>query len=150
MNDYNMQSARTEAQIAKMKRLQRENICAFCPQHFGEFRDNPIELQTDYWTVSRNDYPYEGTSLHLLLIPKEHVSTMAELSQDARAEFLEVVASTEAHYKLFTYGLAMRVGDMRYNGGSVRHMHAHIIVGDFSDPDNHQTVRFKFSSVPKE
>jgi diadenosine tetraphosphate (Ap4A) HIT family hydrolase len=99
--------------------------------------------------VAKNDYPYQHTSLHLLLVAKEHVSTLSDLSSAARAEFLDVLARIEAEFKLFTFGLGMRVGDFRYNGGSVDHLHAHVIVGDFSDPTNHQNVRFKVSSVPQ-
>lgn len=150
MSDYNFNTARVEAQREKMERLHRENICAFCPEHFDEFHDNPIELKTKYWVVTKNDYPYEHTSLHLLIIPTEHATTVSELSEAARAEYLDVVSQVEKKFKLTTYGVAMRSGDFRYNGGSVKHIHAHILVGDFSDPENHHKLKFKFSSVPEQ
>lgn len=150
MSDYNLDTARVEAQRAKMERLHRENICAFCPEYFDEFHDNPIELKTDHWLVTKNDYPYEHTSLHLLVIPTEHATTVSELSAAAQADYLDVIAKAEKHFKLTAYGVAMRSGDFRYNGGSVKHLHAHILVGDFNDPSNHQKLKFKFSSVPKQ
>lgn len=150
MSDYNLDTARVDAQREKMKQLQRDNVCAFCPEHFDNFHDNPIEIKTDHWLVTKNDYPYEHTSLHLLVIPAEHVTTVSELSPAAKADYLDVIAKIEKHFKLTTYGVAMRSGDFRYNGGSVRHLHAHLLVGDFSDPDNHQKLKFKFSSVPKQ
>lgn len=131
-----------------MQRLHDEGICAFCPEHFTEFHDNPIEFETPHWIVAKNDYPYEHTTTHLLLVAKEHVSTLKALSREARADFMEVLARVEDDFGLFSFGVGMRVGDFRYNGGSVDHLHAHVIVGDFGDPTAHQKVRFKMSSVP--
>lgn len=150
MGTYNFSTARTPEQIAKMKHLHESGICAFCPEHFEEFHDNPIEFQTDHWIVAKNDYPYEHTTTHLMLFAKEHVSTLTALSAEARAEFMDVLARVEKDFGLFSFGVGMRVGDFRYNGGSVDHLHAHVIVGDFSDPSNHQKVRFKVSSVPQD
>jgi ATP adenylyltransferase len=149
MSGYNLTSGRTPEQIEKMKKLAESGICAFCPEHFEEFHDNPIEFQTDHWIVSKNDYPYENTSLHLLLIAKAHVQKVGELSQSARGDFMEVIARVEKEFDLFSFGVGLRAGDFRYNGGSVDHLHAHVIVGDFTDTAKHQKVRFKMSSVPE-
>ena len=146
---YHIEAGRTPEQIAKMKQLQESGICAFCPEHLGEQHDNPIEFQTEHWVVTKNDYPYDHTQLHLLLIPKLHVTTLNELGADARAEFLDVVVKIEQRWKLPSYALAMRIGDPRYNGGSVEHLHAHIIVG-YRDPEKHQPVRMKLASIPKD
>lgn len=148
MGEYNFDTARTPEQIAKMRELHEKNTCAFCPEHFEEYHDNPIEFQTDHWIVAKNDYPYEHTSLHLLIVSKEHVSRLEELSLPAKREYLEVLTRIEKDFDLSSFGVGMRVGDFRYNGGSVAHLHAHVIVGDFTDPKNHQKVRFKVSSVP--
>lgn len=149
MSGYNLSSGRTPEQIEKMKKLQADGICAFCPEHFEDFHDNPIEFQTDHWIVSKNDYPYEHTTLHLLLVAKEHVQKTSQLCPAAKVDFMCVLDRIERDFDLFSFALGMRVGDFRYNGGSVDHLHGHVVVGDFSDPDNHQKVRFKMSSVPK-
>lgn len=150
MSGYNMASARTPEQAKKMKMLLESGICAFCPEHFEEFHDNPIEFQTDHWIVSKNDYPYEHTNLHLLLFAKEHVQKVGDLLPAARADMMEVLVRIEKDLDLPSFSVGMRVGDFRYNGGSVDHLHVHVVVGDFSDPDNHESVRFKMSSVPKD
>lgn len=148
MNSYNLSAARTPEQKAKMKKLQQLNICAFCPEHFVEFHDNPIEFETPYWVVSKNDYPYKGTSLHLLIIPKIHVKHIKELSDTARSDLMQVVAQIETRFNLTSFSLGMRVGDFNYNGGSVTHLHAHIIVSDFKKPEEHLPVFMKLTSVP--
>jgi diadenosine tetraphosphate (Ap4A) HIT family hydrolase len=124
-------------------------VCAFCREHVEQETTSPIEIETEHWIVKANDYPYERTTYHLLVIPKEHVRSVSELSAKAQEDFLKVVAKVERHYKLPSYAMAMRSGDMRLNGGTVEHLHAHIIVGD-TDKADHEPVRFKVSSRPKD
>lgn len=145
---YNFEVARHRAQLEQMKDLSRRGVCAFCYEHIGIEQREPIEIETEHWVVKKNDYPYAGSSLHLMMIPKAHVRTFGDLNQAARADFAEAIAQTEKHYKLTSYALGMRSGDFRYNGGSVEHLHAHIVVGETDNPD-HQPVRFKMSSRPK-
>lgn len=81
--------------------------------------------------------------------PKEHVESFDQLSQEAIKDFGQVVSSVIQGLGLEFGALGMRFGDMSRTGGSVAHLHAHIKVGDVDNPD-HQPVRFKMSSVPKE
>jgi diadenosine tetraphosphate (Ap4A) HIT family hydrolase len=142
---YEMRHARGAAQKQKMQQLIEREICAFCEEHFEEYHDNPIEFQTDHWIVSKNDYPYKRTSLHLLVVSKKHAMTFGEMSAEARADFMEAVAEIEARWKLPSYAIGIRVGDPARNGGTVEHIHAHVVVGSTDDPE-HEPVRFKMSS----
>jgi ATP adenylyltransferase len=142
---YELRHARVEAQKAKMEKLIAEGICAFCDEHFEDFHDNPVEFRTEHWIVSKNDYPYERTTLHLLLVSRKHVMAFGELSPEARADFMEAIAEIEKRWKLPSYAVGIRVGEPERNGGSVEHLHAHVIVGDTDDPA-HEPVRFKMSS----
>jgi diadenosine tetraphosphate (Ap4A) HIT family hydrolase len=132
-----------------MQDLAARGICAFCPEHIHTETRTKIDIETDHWFVKGNDYPYDRTKHHLLLIPKYHVKTVSELPSAAQDEFLKVVARAEEHFGMTSYAVAMRSGDPRYNGGSVEHIHAHIIVGDTEEPA-HEPVRFKVSSRPKD
>lgn len=142
---YDLRHARVRAQTKKMEELIRLGVCAFCEEHFESFHDHPIEFETPHWLVSKNDYPYEGAALHLLLVARKHVTTLAELSPEARADFLEVVARIEREWKLPSYAIGMRVGDPELNGSTVEHLHGHVVVGATDEPD-HEPVRFKMSS----
>lgn len=148
MTQYNHAAARQPHQLNRMKDLAERGVCAFCIEHIRQETTLPIELETEHWVVKRNDYPYERTTLHLLVIPKMHVKTISELPKEAQNEFLPTIAQVEKQYELTSYAVGMRSGDMHYNGGSVEHLHAHIIVGDpkHKNPD---PVRFKMSSRPK-
>jgi ATP adenylyltransferase len=144
---YNHKAARLPEQAEQMKDLAARGVCAFCPEHIHAESRNKVNLETDHWFVKDNDYPYEGTKLHIMLIPKAHVSTISELPKAARQEFLEVVSQIEKLHKLTNYAVAMRSGDPTRTGGTVEHLHAHLIVGDTDDP-NHEPVRVKVSSRP--
>ncbi len=141
---YNFNAARSEAQLADMKDLDGRGICIFCPEHIREDA-NKLVLETDHWMVKPNSFPYKNTKLHLLIIPKAHVATVKELPQKTQSSFLSVVAQLEAKYILDSYALGMRAGDMRYNGGSIEHLHAHLVVGEI-DMAEFEPVRFKMSS----
>lgn len=146
---YNMYVARVPKQLNQMQELAKRGICAFCPEHIRQETRTPIEIETDSWFVKQNDYPYDHTKLHLLLIPKQHIKTLSELTPAAQAEFLPLISQLEKVYKLTSYAIGIRSGDMRYNGGSVEHLHAHLIVADpgYKGPES---VRFRMSQRPPE
>jgi dihydrofolate reductase len=145
---YNLGVARSVAQRQQMHELASRGICNFCQKYIRTEQKYPIELETEHWVVKKNDYPYERTSLHLMIIPKRHIKTFSELNLAEQADFGVIIARAESQWKLTSYALGMRSGDMHYNGGSVEHLHAHIVVGDINDP-SHEPVRFKMSSRPK-
>lgn len=141
---YHIPAARTPEQRSNMEDLEARSICIFCPEHIRE-DSSPIEIETDHWMVKKNTFPYKNTSLHLLAIPKDHVKTMTELGKATRLGFFDVLQQCEDQYSLKSYALVIRSGDMEDNGGSIAHLHAHIIVGDTADL-SHEPVRVKVSS----
>lgn len=145
---YNFSTARSEAQRQQMEDLKDRGVCAFCLEHLDQEHREPIEFMTEYWVVTKNDYPYKRTKLHLLLLAKEHVKTLADLSPAALRELPEAIVAIEKKWKLTSYAVGIRSGDMFYNGGSVEHLHVHIVVGNPEDEDS-EPVRFKMSSRPK-
>ena len=142
---YNLETARIQAQYDQMVDLERRGVCFFCPEHFDQEHKNPIIFRSDYWAVSRNDYPYEETDQHFLLFPLEHVASFAALSVPAQADFGHIIARVEAGFQLGHFGLGMRSGDFRFNGSSVEHLHAHIIVAKREPTEK---VRFAMSRSP--
>ena len=141
-----MKVARTKAQLKKMQDLTKRGVCIFCPEHIHE-DDQPVLFKTTDWMIKENSYPYEGTKLHLLLISRKHVKSVSELSKAAQSDFLAVVDRCERKFKLTSYAVGFRSGDIHHNGGSIEHLHAHLVVGDTDNP-KHNPVRFKMSSQP--
>jgi ATP adenylyltransferase len=146
---YYLGNYRTEDQRAEMVRLEAAGICLFCPGHLAEDPEHPLLLRTAHWTVTRNRYPYRGTREHLLLVPDEHVTDLADLSSEAQQDFWTVLGWVRDHHTTGHYGIGIRNGDCRFTGGTIRHVHVHVLVGDVEDPD-HEPVRMKFSSRPRQ
>lgn len=145
---YNLATGRSQDQLQQMEDLIRRGVCAFCRENAEIEMREPIELENEHWFVKKNDYPYKRTKLHLLLIPKEHVNTLSKLSLDALHSLADTIVEVEKKWNLSSYAVGIRSGDMRYNGGSVEHLHAHIVVGDPENEDP-EPVRFKMSSRPQ-
>jgi len=138
---YYLGNARTDEQLAEMRRLEADGICLFCP---GRLKSEVLH-RTQEWTVTPNDFPYRGTRLHLLLVPDEHVTDLVDLSAEAQRDFWSVLAWVRDHHGLTYYGLAARNGRCEFTGGTIRHVHVHVVQ---SDPDAEQPVRVKLGSRP--
>ncbi len=145
---YNLETARSEEQRQQMVELGARGVCAFCRQNAETEMREPIELETKFWYVKKNDYPYKRTKLHLVLISQQHVKTLSDLNSEALHDLADTIVKIEKQWQLTSYGVGIRSGDMHYNGGSVEHIHAHIVVGDPENGDP-EPVRFKMSSRPK-
>ena len=147
MSLYCFGNARTADQLAEMRRLDAAGICLFCPDGLARHSRQQILLRTRHWAVTPNGFPYQGTSLHLLLVPDQHASDLLELSEEVRQDFWEALSAVARVHQLSHYGLGVRNGDCRYTGATIAHVHAHVLVGDAGTSDA-PPVRMRFSSRP--
>jgi ATP adenylyltransferase len=125
-----------------MEELERGGICVFCPEHFATYHREPIEFSGEHWYVTKNDYPYSGARAHYLIVPHLHVRAFEELPDAAGAELWALKRRLRALLEPRAVATVERSGDMRYNGGSVAHLHVHFVALE-DDPE--QTVRFRVS-----
>jgi ATP adenylyltransferase len=140
-----MENYRTAEQLAQMERLEAAGVCLFCPDELGRHAGAAAFLRTEHWTVMPNDFPYAGTSLHLLLLPRAHVGDMLELGAAAQADFFTALGTARQHWGFEHYGLGVRNGDCRYTGATIVHLHAHVVV---APPEPEAVVRMRFSAQP--
>jgi diadenosine tetraphosphate (Ap4A) HIT family hydrolase len=143
---YCLGNARGEQQRREMEDLDARGVCLFCPDELVADPGQPIVVATEHWNVTPNEFPYAGTRTHLLLVPREHVTDLLDLSSEAQVDFWVALAEVRRRYDLAFYGLGARNGDCRFTGGTIAHVHVHVVVGDVDAPD-HQPVRLKFSSA---
>lgn len=120
-----------------MQQLDAAGICVFCPQHL----DQEALHRSDYWTVTHNEYPYPGTALHLLLIPRDHVTDLLHLPWPARDDLWRALRWVKDTYQLGHYTLGGRCGDMAATGATIAHVHIHVVVANGNGPP----VRFRMS-----
>lgn len=143
MSLYHLPNFRTPEQLAEMRRLEALDACLFCPEHLGA--NQPVLHQTAHWAVTANEFPYAGTSLHLLLVPYAHVTDLVDLPAEAQADVFTALRWVRDRHGLTHYGLAVRCGDCAYTGATIRHVHAHVIVGDPAGPP----VKVKLAQPPR-
>lgn len=140
---YFLGAARSPDQRRYMEELEREGICIFCEEHVEEYQAEPVELRGEHWLVTRNSYPYAGTAAHFLIIARRHVRSFDELPDEAGAELWSTKRTLKRRLDPLATATVERSGEMRFNGGSVAHLHVHFVALDEA-PE--ATVRFKVSA----
>jgi ATP adenylyltransferase len=140
---YDLAAARSAAQRQRMKDLEAAGICVFCPEHVAEHQPEPIEHTGRHWYVTKNHYPYEGTATHYLIVAREHVVSFDELPDEAGAELWSIKRMLKARLEPAAVATVERSGNMLYNGGSVAHLHIHLVA---LEPLPAATVRFRVSA----
>ncbi|MEX2368999.1 MAG: HIT domain-containing protein [Candidatus Paceibacterota bacterium] len=135
--------ARLEDQKQVMEQIDDDGVCPFCEENLAKYHKKEIIEQGDYWLLTENQWPYDNTLNHYLVIYKEHIEHINDLSPEAGRELIELfqLASKKGHIK--GGGLTMRFGvpneDGNY-GSTVTHLHAHLIEPDLSAGEK---VKFK-------
>lgn len=140
----NLDNARVEHQRKVMEQIRQDGTCPFCPEQLPNYHSKPILKQGKYWIVTESSYPYEGAKHHFLFMTVKHTETLADIPPAAGSEMIKLLQWLEKEYALESGAFAMRFGDVRYNGASVRHLHLHVIVGDVHNP-THEKIKFKMS-----
>ncbi len=131
--DFN--HARTPEQISLMKKIVEDGVCPFCKEFFTKYHPKPILKETKWWYVSENMSPYEGTSLHLIFVYKEHAVMPSEISPEASKELFKLISWAEKENELEGGSFFVRFGKSEMTGGSVDHFHVQLIVGNAKGTD---------------
>jgi diadenosine tetraphosphate (Ap4A) HIT family hydrolase len=140
---YFLDAARSSDQRRYMEELEADSICIFCEEHVEEYQAEPVELRGEHWFVTRNSYPYSGTAAHYLIVARRHVRSFDDLPDEAGAELWSIKRTLKRRLDPVATATIERSGEMRFNGGSVAHLHVHFVA---LDPSPEETVRFKVSA----
>ncbi len=140
---YSFEAARGAEQLERMRDLEAQGVCIFCPEHAHDWQAEPVEHSGEHWYVTRNDFPYEGTDAHYLIVARRHVESFTELPDEAGAELWRIRRELAARLGAVAYATVERSGDMRFNGGSVAHLHVHFVALGIAPA---KTVRFRVSA----
>lgn len=119
---YCLDNARSAAQHDRMAALDEAGICLLCPD------GTPPLHNTAHWQVRANDFPYSDSHRHLLLAPHAHVTSPLDLDEEQRADMWTALDWARTEYDFRDYELRARCGDPARTGGTVAHLHMHVIV----------------------
>jgi ATP adenylyltransferase len=125
----NVSHARSAFQRDVMQRIAKDKVCPFCEEHFLKYHTRPILKKGKYWILTENFVPYEGAKHHLMIVSRTHIEHFSELIPAARAELFDLFADECKKRGIRGGSLVMRFGDTDYTGGSVAHLHAHMVSG---------------------
>jgi len=140
---YDLDAARSPEQRRYMEELAAAGICIFCPEHVAQYHSEPVEHSGRHWYVTRNAFPYAGTTAHYLIVPHRHVSRFDELPDEAGAELWAMKRWLHEQLAPAATATVERSGDMRLNGSSVSHLHTHFVALDRAPAE---TVKFRVSA----
>lgn len=135
-------NSRTEEQVGVMEDIIQAGHCPFCLENLKKYHKQPIIWEGKYWLLTKNQWPYKNTKLHLLGILKEHAEDLSALTPAMGTELVEMLQVADKEFSPPGGGLAMRFGDTNYSAGTVKHLHIQFIVPDINSPDFKPT-RFK-------
>lgn len=139
-------NTRTVEQVKKMREIEAAGVCPFCYSNLPAYGPSEKIREGGYWVVTKNQWPYNNTRVHLVLILKYHAERLSEVTSEAMQEYLEHMQWAEREFDIVGGGFGMRFGDPSENGGTVRHLHAHMIVAGTHDKDDpkYEKVRLRF------
>jgi len=122
-----LQNARYEDQRRVMEGIRKSGNCPFCPEHLKKSHREPILRRTEHWILTRNQWPYENTRVHLIAITRVHAERISELPEGAGEELIALVGWAEKRFRIKGGGFGFRFGSPEHSGGTVRHLHAQIM-----------------------
>jgi diadenosine tetraphosphate (Ap4A) HIT family hydrolase len=118
-------NVRSLAQYTEMVGRILSGHCPFCEL---DEKINRVIVEIGGWRIWENPFPLKHTSDHFVLAPRRHVTHIADLGNDDWRSIQAIVSGTTQ--RLSGGALVFRFGDPRKNAGSVRHLHANVIVPD--------------------
>ncbi|MDP2629464.1 MAG: hypothetical protein Q8P45_02055 [Candidatus Harrisonbacteria bacterium] len=118
----------------------QQGKCPFCPP---DPERNKIQFQNDTWMGWVNPFPHPGTQLHIILIPRMHLTRLEDLSPQHYLALGDIIAQLQGQ-DLPGGALVLRFGDPQRNAGSIRHLHVNIMV-----PRGDSEVRIPLCKDPK-
>jgi ATP adenylyltransferase len=130
----NLENARTEEQKRIMEEVASRGECFLCPHTLKQESERnktstPPLFEGVHWYIKRNDFPYEGAKLHLLIVPKRHVKGMEDLLVEEFSELQQMIIWVNKTFDVRGASIFVRYGDMSYTGATYTHMHFHLIHG---------------------
>jgi diadenosine tetraphosphate (Ap4A) HIT family hydrolase len=117
------------------KREEYENVeipddvnCIFCSQAEGDDRVTKLQIfEDDFLMVELNIFPYNTG--HLLVVPKRHVNSMTELSDEERNRLFSMVQKVEELQRevVEPAGIDVGINLGEAAGESIAHLHVQLV-----------------------
>jgi ATP adenylyltransferase len=128
-------NARTPEQHAVYEEIEKKGFDPFEMEHFKKHHPHPILYKNTSWFLTYNAFPYKDLSLHLLLVHLDFITSIEQITPQGWSDLQEIIGYCVREFNLTSGGFFMRFGDTTKTGGTVSHLHAHIVVTDGGPTD---------------
>ncbi len=139
--------SRSDEQRRVHQEILDAGVCPFCPENLMKYHKQDVLMVKKHWLVTNNQWPYENTKNHILLIARVHAERLSDLPVGAGDEIIAIGAELERTLETNSGGMFMRFGHPEYNGGTVRHLHFQIVTPDLTK--EWDSIKVKLGSRPK-
>ena len=126
-------NARNQEQLDIMLNMEAADKDPMAP----EYIDQKILFTTDFWHISENRFPYENAEKQFLIVAKNPVYQMADISPAMWVDLQQIWQKLAHDYQLDGGAICMRFGNPAKSGATLTRVHAHIIM-----PELNQKVKF--------
>lgn len=135
-----LDNARDDEQKRRMEDHKKSGNCHFCPEGFVS-HSSPVIITGNYWFVAGNDFPYEGSEHHYLIVSKEHVTEIEQIRLNALFELhSQIIPKLKQKLGVDGYSLFVRVGNMKRTAATIDHLHYHFVAGAEKKDKNHPII----------
>ena len=83
--------------IKKFREIERSGVCPFCLQGI-EKEGYTIMGETEHWRIIKNEFFYKASSLHLLILPKRHITSLSDLTLEIWQDMSQVLRIVHIKY----------------------------------------------------
>lgn len=129
-------TARTQDQLDVMLKAEAEDRDPLALENIDQEKQ-AIILVGKHWFAAENRYPREGSEQHLLIIAKDPMYTVEDITPEAWTELYDVWKKLIDERKLTGAAFCMRFGDPARSGASLKRLHVNVIM-----PIKDEKVRF--------
>jgi diadenosine tetraphosphate (Ap4A) HIT family hydrolase len=137
-----LDNARHDDQRDIMKTIIEADESPFLLENLRKYHQKEILREGKNWYVTYNQWPYNNTKLHFLIIHQEYVTSIDQITPEAAQELLDHAAWLTKKFNVPGGAFCMRFGDTNYSAGTVDHLHAQYIVPDLN-AEEYKPTRFK-------
>lgn len=140
-----LDNARTQEQRLVMDEILQKGECPFCRGNLPN--RNEVIKKGNYWFLIPNLWPYDNTRIHLLAIHEQHAESLGDVPSEEWWDLFQLLRWAENEYKIRGGCIGIRFGDPSLNAGTIRHLHAHLIVPEITDThdQDYKTVKLKIA-----
>ncbi|HWC57423.1 MAG TPA: hypothetical protein VG621_00510 [Candidatus Paceibacterota bacterium] len=133
-------NVRSEEMRQKWQKIIDEGVDPFDVKHVEKMVGR-IMAESKYWYAFHNNYPYPGTQYQPVIVSKNFYTDDDEMTDEEWFDLRTIKRMVKEILAIKGGGFVMRFGDTSISGGSVTHLHAHLIV-----PKENENVSAWFGS----